>query len=53
VGVRRRRLVQLPVAGNAALTVSLAVGGSVVSIRVEGDIDPILAARIETLFDLL
>jgi hypothetical protein len=29
------------------------VSGSVVSVRVEGDIDPILTARIETLFDLL
>ncbi|WP_269476324.1 hypothetical protein [Phytohabitans suffuscus] len=41
--------------GTPPLTASLAraVGGSVVSIRVEGDIDPVLAARIETLLDLL
>lgn len=44
-----------PLEGTPPVTVSLAqaVGGTVVSIRVEGDIDPVLAARIETLFDLL
>ncbi|MFG2044978.1 hypothetical protein [Dactylosporangium sp. NPDC048998] len=44
-----------PLAGTRYLTVSLAraVGGSEVSVRVDGDIDPILSARIETLFDLL
>jgi hypothetical protein len=44
-----------PLAGTPPLVVHLAqaVGGSVVSVRVEGDIDPILAARFETLFDLL
>ena len=44
-----------PLTGRPHLTVSLAraVGGSVVSVRVDGDIDPILTARIETLFDLL
>ncbi|BCB89678.1 hypothetical protein Psuf_069910 [Phytohabitans suffuscus] len=44
-----------PLRGTPPLTASLAraVGGSVVSIRVEGDIDPVLAARIETLLDLL
>ncbi|MEJ3748645.1 hypothetical protein WEI85_35870 [Actinomycetes bacterium KLBMP 9797] len=44
-----------PLRGTPPVTVSLAqaVGGSTVSIRVEGDIEPILAARIETLFDLL
>jgi hypothetical protein len=37
------------------LTVSLAqaVGGGVVSVRVDGDIDPVLRARTEILFDLL
>jgi hypothetical protein len=30
-----------------------AAGGSVVSVRVDGDIAPILAARVETLLDLL
>ncbi|WP_406045702.1 hypothetical protein OG799_15210 [Micromonospora sp. NBC_00898] len=44
-----------PLAGTPSLTVSLAqaAGGSVVSVRVDGDIDPILAARVETLLDLL
>ncbi|MEV4510868.1 hypothetical protein AB0K00_18080 [Dactylosporangium sp. NPDC049525] len=44
-----------PLQGAPPLSTYLAraVGGSVVSIRVEGNIDPILAARIETLFDLL
>ncbi|WP_327001116.1 hypothetical protein OHA72_39135 [Dactylosporangium sp. NBC_01737] len=44
-----------PLQGTPPLTVSLAqaVDGSVVSVRVDGDIDPVLAARIETLFDLL
>jgi len=41
--------------GTPPLTVSLAraVGGSAVSVRVQGDIDPVLRARFETLFDLL
>jgi hypothetical protein len=44
-----------PLQGAPPLTIYLAraVGGSVVSVRVEGDIDPVLTARIETLFDLL
>jgi hypothetical protein len=44
-----------PLAGTPPLVVHLAqaVGGTVVSVRVEGDINPILAARLETLFDLL
>ncbi|MER7279314.1 hypothetical protein ABT369_33230 [Dactylosporangium sp. NPDC000244] len=44
-----------PLQGVPPLMVHLArsVGGSVVSFRVDGDIDPILTARIETLFDLL
>ncbi|GAA2351499.1 hypothetical protein GCM10010170_041670 [Dactylosporangium salmoneum] len=44
-----------PLAGTPSLVVHLAqaVGGSVVSIRLEGDVDAILAARFETLFDLL
>lgn len=44
-----------PLQGAPPLTAHLAraVGGSAVSIRMEGDIDPILRARIETLFDLL
>ena len=44
-----------PLPGTPPLTVSLAraVGGSQVSVQVEGDIDPVLRARLETLFDLL
>jgi hypothetical protein len=44
-----------PLAGTPALMVHLAqaVGGSVVSVRVGGDIDAVLAARFETLFDVL
>jgi hypothetical protein len=44
-----------PLAGTPPVTVSLAqaVGGSVVSVRMRGEIDPILAARFETLLDLL
>lgn len=44
-----------PLVGAPPVTVSFAqaVGGTVVSVRVEGDIDPVLAARIETLLDLL
>lgn len=44
-----------PLVGTPLLTISLAraVGGSDVSVRLEGEIDPILAARFETLFDLL
>lgn len=44
-----------PLEGVPPLMVRLAqaVGGSVVGVRVEGDIDPILTARLETLFDLL
>jgi hypothetical protein len=44
-----------PLQGAPPLTTYLAraVDGSIVSIRVEGDIDPTLTARIETLFDLL
>lgn len=44
-----------PLAGTPALVVHLAqaVGGSVVSVRLEGDVDAVLAARFETLFDLL
>jgi hypothetical protein len=44
-----------PLHGTPPIAVSLAraVGGSVVSIRVAGDIDPTLTARVETLFDLL
>jgi hypothetical protein len=44
-----------PLPGTPSLTVSLAkaVGGNEVSVRVQGDIDPILRARLETLFDLL
>ena len=44
-----------PLAGTPPLIVHLAqaVGGSVISIRVEGDLDPVLTARIETLFELL
>jgi hypothetical protein len=44
-----------PLAGTPPLTVHLARtdGGGVVSIHIEGDIDQILAARIETLLDLL
>jgi hypothetical protein len=44
-----------PLAGTPPLVVHLARadGGSVVSVRMEGHIDPILAARLETLFDLL
>lgn len=44
-----------PLTGAPPLQVSLAraVGGSVVSVRMHGDIDPVLAARFETLFDLL
>lgn len=47
--------VSYPLPGTPSLTVSLAkaAGGSEVSVRVEGDIDPILRARLETLFDLL
>ncbi|MET7400147.1 hypothetical protein ABZS66_42345 [Dactylosporangium sp. NPDC005572] len=44
-----------PLSGTPSLLVSLARsdGGSVVSIQVKGAIDAVLAARIETLFDLL
>jgi hypothetical protein len=44
-----------PLEGTPSLTVLLAraVGGSVVSIQVQGEIDIILAARFETLLDLL
>ena len=44
-----------PLDGTPPLTVSLAraIGGSAVSIRVQGEIDPVLAARFETLLDLL
>ncbi|GGM81167.1 hypothetical protein ACFFX1_18450 [Dactylosporangium sucinum] len=45
-----------PLSGTPPLTVSLARsdgGGGVVSIRVAGGFDAVLAARIETLFDLL
>nr|BFE56416.1 hypothetical protein GCM10020063_009420 [Dactylosporangium thailandense] len=44
-----------PLSGVPPLSAYLAraVGGSVVSIWVDGDINLILAARIETLFDLL
>ncbi|WP_238015674.1 hypothetical protein KZZ52_19430 [Dactylosporangium sp. AC04546] len=44
-----------PLSGKPPLEVSLARadGGSVVSIRVAGDLDPVLTARVETLFDLL
>ena len=44
-----------PLHGTPPLAVALAqaVDGSVVSVRVEGDIDVVLAARIYTLFDLL
>jgi hypothetical protein len=44
-----------PLPGTPPLTVSLAraVGGTEVSVRVEGDIGPVLQARFETLFDLL
>jgi hypothetical protein len=44
-----------PLMGTPAVVVRLAraVGGSVVSVRVEGDIDMILGARIETMLDLL
>lgn len=44
-----------PLEGRPPVVVSLAraVGGTVVSIRVYGTIDPVLAARIETLIDLL
>jgi hypothetical protein len=47
--------VSYPLPGTPPLTVSLAraVGGSEVSVRVEGDIDLVLRARFETLFDLL
>ncbi|MFC4069980.1 hypothetical protein [Actinoplanes subglobosus] len=44
-----------PLVGTPPLTVSLAraVGGSIISARVQGEIDPVLAARFETLLDLL
>jgi hypothetical protein len=44
-----------PLQGMPPLTVSLAraVGGTEVSVRLEGNIDPVLRARFETLFDLL
>ncbi|GIE77915.1 hypothetical protein Aph02nite_38650 [Actinoplanes philippinensis] len=44
-----------PLAGTPPLTVSLAqaVGGSVVSVRIRGEVDPIMTARFETLLDLL
>ncbi|WP_127507032.1 hypothetical protein [Actinoplanes solisilvae] len=44
-----------PLEGVPPLTVSLArtVGGSVVSVRVQGQIEGALAARLETLLDLL
>lgn len=44
-----------PLEGVPPLNVLLAraVGGSVVSVRVQGEIDPVLAARFETLLDLL
>lgn len=44
-----------PLDGVPSLTVSLAraVGGSEVSVRMQGEIDLVLAARLETLLDLL
>lgn len=44
-----------PLAGTPPLTASLAraTGGSIVSARIQGEIDPVLAARFETLLDLL
>jgi len=44
-----------PLAGTPALVVFLArsVGGSVVTIRVEGTMDLVLSTRIDTVFDLL
>jgi hypothetical protein len=35
------------------VSLARAVSGSEVSVRVEGDIDPVMRARFETLFDLL
>jgi len=44
-----------PLSGTPSLMVSLAqaIGGSVVGVHVDGDIDPVLAARVDTLMDLL
>ncbi|MCY1143423.1 hypothetical protein OWR29_35955 [Actinoplanes sp. Pm04-4] len=44
-----------PLEGTPPILVSLAraVGGSVITVHVEGEIDPILSARIETMLDLL
>jgi hypothetical protein len=46
---------QYPLQGSPPLVVFLAraVGGNEVSVRVEGDIDAVLEARIDTLVDLL
>jgi hypothetical protein len=48
------RWFEYPLAGNPALMVHLAqsLGGTVVSVRVEGNLDAVLAARIETLLDV-
>jgi hypothetical protein len=44
-----------PLRGTPPLLVGLAraVGGGIVSVKVEGDIDAVLGARFETLLDLL
>ncbi|WP_432986992.1 hypothetical protein [Dactylosporangium sp. CA-233914] len=46
---------EYPLQGTPPVMVSLAqaVGGSVVSVRVHGELDSILAARIDTMLDLL
>jgi hypothetical protein len=46
---------QYPLVGSPALMVHLAQspGSTVVGVRIEGDIDAVLAARIETSVDLL
>lgn len=46
---------EYPLEGRPALMVHLAQspGSAVVSVRVDGNIDPVLAARIETLMDML
>ncbi|MEV0396381.1 hypothetical protein [Polymorphospora rubra] len=46
---------EYPLVGTPLLRVFLAqaVGSAVISVRVEGDIDAVLAARIETMLDLL